>query len=33
MEPDVFAAHAYDGMNMTINAIRKVGLNKISDQG
>ncbi len=27
-EPDVFAAHAYDGMNMTINAIRKVGLNK-----
>jgi len=27
-EPDVFAAHAYDGMNMTIDAIRKVGLNK-----
>lgn len=28
IEPDVFAAHAYDGMNMTIDAIRKVGLNK-----
>ncbi len=28
LEPDVFAAHAYDGMNMTINAIRKVGLNR-----
>jgi len=27
-EPDVFAAHAYDGMNMTIQAIQKVGLNK-----
>jgi len=27
-EPDVFAAHAYDGMNMTINAIMKVGLNR-----
>ena len=27
-EPDVFAAHAYDGMNMTINAIKKVGLNR-----
>ena len=27
-EPDVFAAHAYDGMNITINAIRKVGLNR-----
>jgi len=27
-EPDVFAAHAYDGMNMTIDAIAKVGLNK-----
>ena len=27
-EPDVFAAHAYDGMNMTIKAIQKVGLNK-----
>jgi branched-chain amino acid transport system substrate-binding protein len=28
MEPDVFAAHAYDGMNLTIQAIEKVGLNK-----
>jgi ABC-type branched-subunit amino acid transport system substrate-binding protein len=28
IEPDVFAAHAYDGMNITIDAIRKVGLNK-----
>ena len=28
MEPDVFAAHAYDGMNMTIEAIQKVGLNR-----
>ncbi len=28
IEPDVFAAHAYDGMNMTINAIHKVGLNR-----
>ena len=27
-EPDVFAAHAYDGMNMTIQAIQKVGLNR-----
>lgn len=27
-EPDVFAAHAYDGMNMTIDAIHKMGLNK-----
>ncbi len=27
-EPDVFAAHAYDGMNMTVNAIRKVGMNR-----
>ncbi len=27
-EPDVFAAHAYDGMNMTIKAIQKVGLNR-----
>ena len=27
-DPDVFAAHAYDGMNMTIDAIRKVGLNR-----
>jgi len=28
-EPDVFAAHAYDGMNMIIEAIRKVGLNRV----
>lgn len=28
MEPDVFAAHGYDGMNITIGAIRKAGLNK-----
>jgi ABC-type branched-subunit amino acid transport system substrate-binding protein len=28
-EPDVFAAHAYDGMNITIEAIRKVGLNRV----
>jgi ABC-type branched-subunit amino acid transport system substrate-binding protein len=28
-EPDVFAAHAYDGMNITINAIKKVGLNRV----
>ena len=28
IEPDVFAAHAYDGMNITIAAIRKVGLNR-----
>lgn len=28
IEPDVFAAHAYDGMNMTIDAIDKVGLNR-----
>jgi len=27
-EPDVFAAHAYDGMNITIDAIRAKGLNK-----
>jgi branched-chain amino acid transport system substrate-binding protein len=27
-DPDVFAAHAYDGMNITIKAIQKVGLNK-----
>jgi branched-chain amino acid transport system substrate-binding protein len=27
-EPDVFAAHAYDGMNMIINAIQKEGLNR-----
>ena len=28
-EPDVFAAHAYDGMNIIIDAIRKVGLNRV----
>lgn len=28
IEPDVFAAHAYDGMNMTIDAIHSQGLNK-----
>ena len=28
IEPDAFAAHAYDGMNMTIEAIHKVGLNR-----
>ncbi|MGW8315094.1 MAG: ABC transporter substrate-binding protein, partial [Bacteroidales bacterium] len=29
MEPDVFAAHGYDGMNITIQAIQKAGLNKV----
>jgi branched-chain amino acid transport system substrate-binding protein len=28
-EPDVFAAHAYDGMNLLIAAIDKVGLNRV----
>jgi branched-chain amino acid transport system substrate-binding protein len=28
IEPDVFAAHAYDGMNITIDAIRTKGLNR-----
>jgi branched-chain amino acid transport system substrate-binding protein len=28
MEPDVFAAHAYDGMNLIIEAIHKAGLNR-----
>ncbi len=28
MEPDVFAAHAYDGMNLIIDAIQKAGLNR-----
>jgi branched-chain amino acid transport system substrate-binding protein len=28
-EPDVFAAHAYDGMNIIIEAINKVGLNRV----
>jgi len=29
IEPDVFAAHAYDGMNMIVQSIRKVGLNRV----
>jgi branched-chain amino acid transport system substrate-binding protein len=28
MEPDVFAAHSYDAMNITIQAIKKGGLNR-----
>ena len=28
IEPDVFAAHAYDGMNLIIEAINRVGLNR-----
>ena len=28
MEPDVFAAHAYDGMNIIIESIQKAGLNR-----
>ena len=28
LEPDVFAAHAYDGMNIIIEAIRIAGLNR-----
>jgi branched-chain amino acid transport system substrate-binding protein len=28
IEPDVFAAHAYDGMNILIEAINKAGLNR-----
>jgi len=28
MEADVFAAHAYDGMNIIIEAVRKAGLNR-----
>jgi branched-chain amino acid transport system substrate-binding protein len=28
-EPDVFAAHAYDGMNIIIEAVRKAGLNRV----
>ncbi len=28
-EPDVFAAHAYDGMNLIIAAIEKAGLNRV----
>lgn len=29
INPDVFAAHAYDGMNLIIAAIGKVGLNRV----
>jgi ABC-type branched-subunit amino acid transport system substrate-binding protein len=29
MEPDVFAAFAYDGMNMIIGAVEKAGLNRV----
>ncbi|WP_111708808.1 ABC transporter substrate-binding protein [Lutibacter citreus] len=28
-EPNAFAAHAYDGMNLIIKAIQKVGLNRV----
>jgi branched-chain amino acid transport system substrate-binding protein len=28
-EPDVFAAHAYDGMSIIVEAIRKAGLNRV----
>jgi branched-chain amino acid transport system substrate-binding protein len=28
-DPDVFAAHAYDGTNLLIDAIKKVGLNRV----
>lgn len=28
MEPDVFAAHAYDGMNLIIESIQRAGLNR-----
>jgi branched-chain amino acid transport system substrate-binding protein len=28
-EPDVFAAHAYDGMNIILEAIQKAGLNRV----
>lgn len=29
LQPDVFAAHAYDGMNMIIKAIHSAGLNRV----
>jgi branched-chain amino acid transport system substrate-binding protein len=29
MEPDVFAIHAYDGMNLIIKSIEKAGLNRV----
>ena len=28
MEPDVFATHSFDAMNITIQAIQKAGLNR-----
>ena len=28
MEPDVFAAHSYDGTNLIIKSIQKAGLNR-----
>ena len=28
-EPETFAAHAYDGMNITIEAVRRAGLNRV----
>ncbi|HBH84971.1 MAG: hypothetical protein A2X05_01455 [Bacteroidetes bacterium GWE2_41_25] len=28
MEPDVFAAHAYDGMNLIIQSVQRAGLNR-----
>ena len=28
LKPDVFAAHAYDGMNIILDAIQKAGLNR-----
>lgn len=29
MEPDVFAVHAFDGMNILIEAVKKAGLNRV----
>lgn len=29
MEPDVFAAHAFDGMNLIVASIQEVGLNRV----
>lgn len=29
VEPDVFAAHAYDGMNILLEAVKKAGLNRV----
>lgn len=29
LEPDAFAAHAYDGMNIIVEAIKKAGLNRV----